>query len=77
MTDSSLLQLRLLKSRTCVGRDVAPLSSEAATFLSHERQPEVDFLLSYALILNKFLVKSSLYKSKDTYQYKFGSVKAY
>lgn len=27
MTDSSLLQLRLLKSRTCIGRDVAPLSS--------------------------------------------------
>ena len=29
-------------------------------FLSHERQPEVDFLHSWAVILNKFLVISSL-----------------
>ena len=35
------------------------------TFLSDARQPEVDFLHSSAVILNKFLRKTS--KSKDTY----------
>ena len=44
-------------------------------FLSHARQPEVDFLHSWAVILDKVLSRSTL-KGKDSQQYKFGSVKA-
>ena len=46
------------------------------TFLSDESQPEVNFLHPTAGILNKFCA-NHLYKSKDTLQYKFGSVKTY
>lgn len=43
--------------------------------MSDAHQPGVDFLHSRAVILNKFLA-NRLFKSKDTSQYKLGSVKA-
>ena len=48
----------------------------ATTILSNARQPEVDFLHPSAVIFNKFWA-SRLSKSKDTEQYKFGSVNEY
>ena len=49
----------------------------AATFLSNVRQPAVGFLHSWAVILRTHFWANRLYKSKDTLQYQFGSVKVY
>ena len=43
-----------------VGLLIGETGSLNNTFLSDARQPEVDFLNSSAVILNKFLSKSSL-----------------
>lgn len=50
--------------------------AQAAPFLSDAREPEVDLLNSWAVILSNFCA-NRLFKSKDMQQYKFGSAKAY
>ena len=74
MSDSSLLQLGLRKFRACVARDVAPLSGD---FFEPRTSTGSGLFALLSRDFKQIFVKSSLYKSKDTYQYKFGSVKAY
>ena len=50
--------------------------SKKRRFLKDGRQTEVDFFQSWAVILPKFHA-DCLFKNKDTYKYKPGSVKAF
>ena len=74
MTDSSLLQLGLRKSRTCVTRDVAPLSGD---FFEPRKSTGSGLFALLSRDFKHIFCQISLYKSKDTYQHKFGSVTAY